>query len=146
MQYITRRRLLHALYNMHCGEKMVVAALDYGFETQAEFYKAFIREFEYAPTEFHISRKKRTELIFQGRAHNGITQKIKEVLQSWGLANEKLTNVVYTETGNVSKSACYVGDHYIIKFSPNLRNAEKHISLSQAIESVGLSTSTPVKI
>lgn len=66
MQYITRRRLLHALYNMHCGEKMVVAALDYGFETQAEFYKAFIREFEYAPTEFHISRKKRTELIFQG--------------------------------------------------------------------------------
>ena len=45
MQYITRRRLLNALYDMHCGEKMVIVALNYGFETQAGFYKAFIREF-----------------------------------------------------------------------------------------------------
>ena len=52
MQYITRRRLLNALYDMHCGEKMVVAALEYGFETQAGFYKAFVREFGYTPTEF----------------------------------------------------------------------------------------------
>ena len=72
-------------------------------------------------------------------------KKIKEVLQSWGLENEKLTHVVYAETGNVSESACYVGDNYIIKFSPNLGNVEKHISLSQAIESVGLSTATPIK-
>lgn len=72
-------------------------------------------------------------------------KKIKEVLQSWGLENEKLTDVVYAETGNVSESACYVGDNYIIKFSPNLGNVEKHISLSQAIESVGLSAATPIK-
>lgn len=52
MQYITRRRLLNALYDMHCGEKMVIVALDYGFETQAGFYKAFVREFGYTPTEF----------------------------------------------------------------------------------------------
>ena len=31
-------------------------------------------------------------------------KKIKEVLQSWGLENEKLTDVVYAETGNVSES------------------------------------------
>ena len=72
-------------------------------------------------------------------------KKIEEVLQSWGLENEKLADVVYAETGNVSESACYVGDNYIIKFSPNLGNVEKHISLSQAIESVGLSTATPIK-
>ena len=60
MQYITRRKLLNALYDMHCGEKMVVVALDYGFETQAGFYKAFIREFGYTPTEFlNMSKKKK---------------------------------------------------------------------------------------
>lgn len=148
MQYITRRRLLNALYDMHCGEKMVVVALDYGFETQAGFYKAFIREFGYTPTEFlNMSKKKkpyRTNLFKE--EHIMVShKKIKEVLQSWGLENEKLTDVVYAETGNVSESACYVGDNYIIKFSPNLGNAEKHISLSQAIESVGLSTATPIK-
>ena len=26
---------------MHCGEKVIAAALSYGFETQAGFYKAF---------------------------------------------------------------------------------------------------------
>ena len=72
-------------------------------------------------------------------------KKIKEVLQNWGLEHEKLSDVVYDETGNVSDSACYVGENYIIKFSPNLGNVEKHISLSQAIENVGLMAATPVK-
>lgn len=148
MQYITRRRLLHALYDMHCGEKMVVVALDYGFETQAGFYKAFIREFGYTPTEFlNMSKKKKPYRINLFKEEHIMVshKKLKEVLQNWGLENEKLSDVVYAETGNVSESACYVGDNYIIKFSPNLGNVEKHISLSQAIESVGLSTATPIK-
>ena len=148
MQYITRRRLLNALYDMHCGEKMVVVALDYGFETQAGFYKAFIREFGYTPTEFlNMSKKKKPYRINLFKEEHIMVshKKLKEVLQNWGLENEKLSDVVYAETGNVSESACYVGDNYIIKFSPNLGNVEKHISLSQAIESVGLSTATPIK-
>lgn len=148
MQYITRRRLLNALYDMHCGEKMIEVALEYGFETQAGFYKAFIREFGYAPTEFlNISKKKKPYRINLFKEEHIMVshKKIKEVLQSWGLENEKLTDVVYAETGNVSESACYVGDNYIIKYSSNLGNVEKHISLSQAIESVGLSTATPIK-
>lgn len=148
MQYITRRRLLNALYDIHCGEKMVVVALDYGFETQAGFYKAIIREFGYTPTEFlNMSKKKKPYRINLFKEEHIMVshKKLKEVLQNWGLENEKLSDVVYAETGNVSESACYVGDNYIIKFSPNLGNAEKHISLSQAIESVGLSTATPIK-
>ena len=148
MQYITRRRLLNALYDLHCGEKMIEVAMDYGFETQAGFYKAFIREFGYTPTEFLNMSKKRKPYrinLFKEEHIMVSHKKIKEVLQSWGLENEKLTDVVYAETGHVSESACYVGDNYIIKFSPNLGNVEKHISLSQAIESVGLSTATPIK-
>ena len=148
MQYITRRRLLNALYDIHCGEKMIEVALEYGFETQAGFYKAFIREFGYTPTEFlNISKKKKPYRINLFKEEHIMVshKKIKEILKNWGLENEKLTDVVYAETGNVSESACYVGDNYIIKFSPNLGNVEKHISLSQAIESVGLTTATPIK-
>ena len=148
MQYITRRRLLNALYDMHCGEKIIEVALAYGFETQAGFYKAFVREFGYTPTEFlNISKKKKPYRINLFKEEHIMVshKKIKEVLKNWGLENEKLTDVVYAETGNVSESACYVGDNYIIKFSPNLGNVEKHILLSQAIENVGLSTTTPIK-
>lgn len=147
MQYITRRRLLNALYEMHCGVKMIDAALDYGFDTQAGFYKAFVREFGYTPTEFlHVSRKRKPYKVNLFKEEHIMVshKKIKEVLVNWGLENEKIANIVYAETGNVSESACYVGNDYIIKFTANLGNAEKHIALSQAIESVGLSSATPI--
>ena len=72
-------------------------------------------------------------------------EKIKEILKNWKLEKEKLTDVVYDAMGNVSESVCYVGDNYIIKFSSNLREVETHISVSLSIESVGLSTATPIK-
>lgn len=148
MQYITRRRLLHAMYDMHCGEKMIEAVLDYGFETQAGFYKACVREFGYTPTEFLNMSKKRKPYrinLFKEEHIMVSHKKLKEILQNWGLENEKLTDVVYAETGNVSESACYVGDKYIIKYSPNLGSVDNHISLSQAIESVGLLTASPIE-
>lgn len=70
---------------------------------------------------------------------------LKEILKKWRLENEKLADVVYAETGNISESACYVGDNYVIKFSSNLGNVEKHISLSQEMENVGLLTAAPIK-
>ena len=70
---------------------------------------------------------------------------LKEILKKWRLENEKLADVVYAETGNISESACYVGDNYVIKFSSNLGNVEKHISLSQEMENVGLLTAVPIK-
>lgn len=56
-----------------------------------------------------------------------------------------MTDVVYDAMGNVSESVFYVGDNYIIKFSPNLREVKNHIAVSLSIESVGLETSTPIK-
>lgn len=114
----------------------------------AGFYKAFIREFGYTPTEFlNMSKKKKPYRINLFKEEHIMVshKKIREVLQNWGLENEKLTDVIYAETGNVSESACYVGDSYVIKFSPNLGNVEKHILLSQAIRSVGLSAAAPIK-
>lgn len=37
MQYIIRRRLAHAIYEVQCGRKMLEASLDYGFDTHAGF-------------------------------------------------------------------------------------------------------------
>lgn len=113
MQYITRRKMLHALYDMHCGQKMVVVASEYGFETQAGFYKAFVREFGYTPTEFlHMSRKRKPHRInlFKEERIMVSHKIIKEVLRHWGLEKKKVADIVYAETGNVSESACYVGE------------------------------------
>ena len=52
MQYILRRRLLNAIYEIHCGNKMIDVALSYGFSTHAGFYKAFVRELGCTPSHF----------------------------------------------------------------------------------------------
>lgn len=148
MQYISRRKLLNALYDMHCGEKMITVALLYGFKTQSGFYKAFVREFGYTPTEFlNISKKRKPYRInlLKGEHIMVSHKKLKEILRNWGLEDEKITDIVYAETGNISESACYVGDNYVIKYSANLGKVQTHITLSQAIESVGLSSATPIK-
>ncbi len=148
MQYILRRKLLNALYDMHCGKKMISVALLYGFETQAGFYKAFVREFGYTPTEFlNISKKKKPYRInLLKKEHIMVShKKLKAILQNWGLEDERITDIVYAETGNICESACYVGDHYVIKYSSNLGKVQTHITLSQAIESVGLSSAAPIK-
>ncbi len=60
MQYILRRRLLHGVYAMMQGSTKIHAALLYGFDTYAGFYKAFCREFGATPSEFlKSSRAKR---------------------------------------------------------------------------------------
>ena len=60
MQYILRRRLLHGVYAMKQGASKINAALGFGFDTYAGFYKAFCREFGATPSEFlESSRAKR---------------------------------------------------------------------------------------
>ena len=52
MQYIMRRRLMNAIYEIKSGRKMIDVALDYGFDTHAGFFKAFKREYGCSPTRY----------------------------------------------------------------------------------------------
>lgn len=63
---------------------------------------------------------------------------IAEVLGNWDLQDEKITDIVYPETGEISDTAKYVGDDLVIKCTANLGNTRKAIDISKALESVGL--------
>lgn len=52
MRYILRRRLLAAASEMKRGKKQIDAALLYGFDTHAGFYRAFRREFGCTPSQY----------------------------------------------------------------------------------------------
>ncbi len=57
MNYIVRRKLEFALYELSLGRKIVDVALDYGFETHAGFTKAFKKAFGSPPSLYcmHVS-------------------------------------------------------------------------------------------
>ena len=54
MNYITRRKLEYALYDLSQGGRIIDAAMDYGFETHAGFTKAFKKHFGYPPSLYRL--------------------------------------------------------------------------------------------
>lgn len=54
MEYVTRRRLQYALYELTQGKKIIDIAVTYGFETHAGFTKAFKKSFGYPPNFYRI--------------------------------------------------------------------------------------------
>lgn len=54
MEYITRRKLQFALYDLGTGKKVLETALTYGYETHAGFTKAFKKSFGYPPSFYRI--------------------------------------------------------------------------------------------
>lgn len=57
--YILYRRLIHAGYAISRGGSGIDTALEFGFDTYAGFYRAFVREFGCTPSEYQRSNRGR---------------------------------------------------------------------------------------
>lgn len=147
MQFILRRRLLHGIYKMYCGSTGIEAALEYGFDTYAGFYRAFQREFGCTPSMYLDAGRARRpcRLNLFREEHIMVTRKkAAGVLKYWNLGEEPIAPVYYDGTGSQNENAYYVGNDYVLKFTGNLGRLKNHIALSRAMESVGLYAATPV--
>lgn len=147
MQYITRRKLLYAIYEISCGNKIMDTALDYGFYTYSSFYKAFKREFGYSPKQFLKNNKVNKPYkinLFQEDYIMITHKKLSEILTNWKLENETIKDIFY-ESGEKSDNAYYVGENYIIKVFANLGRLKNYINISKSIEKLGVSVSTPIE-
>lgn len=135
-EYINRRKLLHAVYEMANGRSKTETAFDYGFQTYAGFYKAFKSEFNCSPSEFiklHKSSKPYRINILQEESIMISKSRVQKLLSEWGLQNEEISNVYNENTGRQNSNAYYVGDNYIIKFTVNLGSVKRNISISEAL-------------
>ena len=147
MQYILRRRLLGAIYEISCGSKMIDVELRYGFETHAGFYRAFVREIGCTPAQYlkRYKVKKPYRINIFKEEHVMVShKKVTTILKAWGLEKETVSDIYYEGTGNKNESAVYVGEKYVLKYSANLGKLKSHITISKALENVGLYAATPV--
>ena len=126
---------------------MIDVALLYGFDTHGGFYKAFVREFGCTPARYlsQYKAKKPYRINIFKEEHIMVShKKATEILKNWGLEKETVSDIYYEGTGNRNESAYYVGSDYVLKFSANLGRLKSHITISKALENVGLSAATPV--
>ncbi len=147
-EYITRRRLINAVYDMSKGTTKVDVALTYGFDTYAGFYKAFKREFNCSPSEFIKSYKgeKPYRINILQEEHIMISKnRIQKLLSHWNLQNENVANIYNENTGRQSENAYYIGEQYIIKFSANFGSIKNNICISNSLAESGLPVSETIK-
>lgn len=139
-RYITHRRLLHALWDMSRGKDAITAALDYGFDTHAGFYKAFRKEFGCAPSRYlrshRAARPPRVNLKEEPRMIDMKT--LSRALSAWGMAQEPVSHIYYTNTGHRSETTFAVGQKHYLKTSTQLGELERQAALQQALRTQGL--------
>lgn len=136
-EYINRRKLLYAVFEMKNGQSKIQTALDYGFKTYAGFYKSFKREFNCSPSEFiksHKGNKPYKINILQERNIMISKREVQKLLSEWGLQNAKTANCYNENTGRQNSNSYYIGDNYVLEFTANLGSVKKNISISDALE------------
>lgn len=141
VRYIVRRRLLWAAYEMAQGAKQVDAALMYGFDTAAGFYKAFRREFGCSPREYQkrFRVRKPYRICLLQEEHIMITQKrIREILTNWDLQEAEICPAVHP-AGGASENTFFVGGGYTLKVYANPGKAKTDGEITQALHDAKLS-------
>ncbi len=145
MQYIQRRRLLHAIYAVRNGQTRIEAALMYGFDTYPGFYKAFRREFGCTPSAFlRKNRAKRPARIDLTREDNMKHAEAQEVLKHWGMENAAVADWYYESSGSRADCALRIGDAYVLKKAASPAEVQKVYHLAERLKKTGLKTPIPV--
>lgn len=134
-RYITYRRLLHALWQMSQGRDATTAALTYGFDTHAGFYKAFRKEFGCSPTQYlrsrQASRPARVNLKEEQKMIDIKT--VSQALSSWSMDHLPVSHVYNVNTGRRSENTFAVGQQYFIRISRKPGELQRQAALHRAL-------------
>ena len=148
MQYVLKRRLQNAIYEIYCGKKIIDASLEYSFQTHAGFFKAFKREYDCSPSQYlrkYVIKKPYKINLRQEKPIMITHSKIKEILTNWDIKEVKITDYYFESRGVKSDSIWYIGEDYVLKAQSNLTALKQHILISNALAKAGLEAATPIK-
>lgn len=146
-QYLTRRKLAHAICEIVAGRRMLETALEYGFDTYAGFYRAFCREYGRSPVAYlkdhnpvrpyKINIKQEEKIMLSKKAVRGI-------LAHWEMEQETVGEIYYEGSGRSSENDFQIGEEYVLKTSALAGGLKRHIEISQALTESDIHVSEPV--
>ena len=136
-EYILKRRLLFAVYEMNGDLTKTDIAFEFGFDTYAGFYKAFMRELGCSPSIFiksYIGGKPYKINILQEEHIMVSKTKIQKILPNWNLQNSVVKSIINENTGKQSDNSYYIGDGYVMKYSTNFAVIKKSTLFSEVVK------------
>ena len=139
-QYILRRKLLWSAWLLARGESVTFCAVQCGFDTPAGFYKAFRREMGMPPSRFKARFSIRKPYPIQLKEVSSVMismQKIRSILQKFGLQAAPVTPVIFEKSGAVSENAWWVGDRHVLKAYPTLGAVQMNARIANRLSQSG---------
>ncbi|WP_294778121.1 helix-turn-helix domain-containing protein [uncultured Eubacterium sp.] len=136
-EYILKRRLLFAVYEMNGDLSKTDIAFEFGFDTYAGFYKAFMRELSCSPSKFtksYVGGKPYKINILQEENIMVSKTKIQKILPNWNLQNSVVKPIINENTGKQSDNSYYIGDGYVMKYSTNFAVIKKSTLFSEVLK------------
>jgi len=152
--YILKRRLDHALAEISSGRKAIGVVLEYGFDTYAGFYKAFVKMYGCSPKKYlsiyktdkarlrarfvetNFQEHKKPEVLFMHSINE-----IRNILGNWDIsAGLKIEDVTHTEWQTQEKSqwkTWEIGDAYYLKTNERSKMI-RNIRIAKALLQHGL--------
>ena len=141
--YILKRRLDHALAEISSGRKAIGVVLEYGFDTYAGFYKAFVKMYGCSPKKY-LSIHKKTEVLLM---HS--LDEIQKILGNWDIpAAFAIEDITHTEWQTQKKSewqTWQVGNVYYLKTNERSKMI-RNVKIAKALSKQGLTSEfTPIQ-
>lgn len=140
--YINRRRLDRALAEISVNRKAVDAALDYGFDSYAGFYKAFLRIYGCSPKKY-LSLYGTHQSIWEDS--NMFTEKeLQEILTNWNIPqNLTINDVKIVDGTKTADNVWQVGKDYLLKTGDRAA-LQRNIRVAKALAEQGFAAAVPV--
>ena len=134
--YIVKRRLDHALAEISSGRKAIGVVLEYGFDTYAGFYKAFVKMYGCSPKKYLSIHKKSEVFIMHSE------KDIRAILGNWNIPSGLKIEDASTrnwQTGELEWQMWKIGDEYYLKTNERSK-VVKNICIAKALKKEGLAS------
>ena len=133
--YICKRRLDRATGEIVGGRRAIDVALDYGFDTYAGFYKAFVREYGRSPKK--VRTKKGDYIMYTEK-------ELRNILANWDIPQDlPILDVYIMDGAKASGNIWSVGEDYILKIGDR-ENQQKNMKVAKALAAQNFAASIPV--
>ena len=132
--FIGKRRLDRALSEIIGGRRAIDAALEYGFDTYAGFYKAFVRMYGDSPKSY---LKKEMPTMFTEK-------EIRDILANWDIPQDlPILDIYIMDGAKVSGNVWSIGEEYILK-TEKRESLLNNLKVAKALEMQNFAVATPI--
>ncbi|MCL2427470.1 MAG: helix-turn-helix domain-containing protein [Oscillospiraceae bacterium] len=133
--YIGKRRLDRALNEIISGRRLIDVAMDYGFDTYAGFYKAFVRTYGDSPKSY-LSKKEASAMFTE--------KEIRGILTNWDIPQDlPILDIYIMDGAAISENVWSIGENYILK-TEKRENMLNNLKIARALSKQGFASAMPI--